>query len=86
MAGGPCYGAAMGQDRVSVALSRIERALARIEAASGRPDAGDNGRGAGNGGDGEDPSGLRNAHLALREKVASAIVQIDRLLEAEGTS
>ena len=77
--GAPCYGAAMGQDRVSDALSRIERAVARIEAASGRLARSGDG-----GGDGGDFDGLRQAHLALRDKVASAIAQIDRLLEAEG--
>ena len=63
----------MGQERVSQVLDRIERAVARIEAAAAREST------AGSG----DIDGLREAHEALRGKVQSAILQIDRLLETE---
>ena len=69
---------AMGQERLSHALGRIEKAVARIEAAAARqPAAPDGSRGS------DDPA-LRHAHETLRGKVASAIAQIDRLLETEG--
>jgi hypothetical protein len=73
----PCYGAAMGQERVEQAIGRIERALARLEAAADRPPAIPQ--------TGEDSqlSDLRRAHRALRGKVEGTIAQIDRLLATE---
>ena len=67
-------GSAMGQERARAALERIERALSRIEAAASAPASpspvSD-----------PDAAALREAHLALRGKVETAIAQIDRLLE-----
>jgi hypothetical protein len=66
----------MGQERVNVALARIESALARLEsAAADRPSAPHQ----------TETAELRQAHLALRGRVESAIAQIDELLEAEGS-
>ena len=64
----------MGQERASAAVERIERALSRIEAAATNPAPPPDDSDA-------DPAALREAHLALRGKVESAIAQIDRLLE-----
>lgn len=68
----------MGQERLSQALDRIEKAVARIEAAAARQPA------ASPGGEGGEDTGLREAHETLRGQVASAIAQMDRLLETDG--
>jgi hypothetical protein len=62
---------AMGDKRTEAALARIDRALGRIEAVAARPapapvPAAD--------------GALREAHDALRGKVATAIREIDQLL------
>ena len=66
----------MGQERARAALERIERALSRIEAAASAPAL------ASTASD-PDAAPLREAHLALRGKVETAIAQIDRLIERE---
>ena len=67
-----------GRDRADQraldAIRRIERAVARIEAAAERP--------APPAGPSEDYEQLREAHDALRRRVAGAIGQIDQLIEA----
>lgn len=74
----PCYAAvAMADPRALDAIRRIEQALARIERASGRP------RPAPPAEPPEDYDRLRQAHDALRERVAGAIGEIDRMLETE---
>jgi hypothetical protein len=62
----------MGDKRTDQALARIDRALARIEAVASRP--------APAAAPPADESKLREAHLALRSKVETAIRQIDQLL------
>jgi hypothetical protein len=66
--------AAMGDERVIELIGRIDRALARIEAAAARraAPAADDGRAV----------AVAEAHRALRDKVESAISQIDRLIAA----
>ena len=66
---------AMGQERISDALSRIEKALARVEGAAERAPAPSAA---------SDDSALREAHETLRGKVEGAIAQIDALLQSEG--
>ena len=66
----------MGDARSLDAIARIERALARIEA-SGRNSSLSSC-------DPAELTALRDAHQALRARVAGAIDQIDRLLESEG--
>ena len=65
----------MADERALEALRRTERALARIEASAARPAA------APAAPPSEDQEQLRQAHDALRRRVAGAIGQIDRLLE-----
>ncbi len=67
----------MADPRAQVALRRIEQALARIERAAGEP------RPAPAPEPPEDYERLRQAHDALRERVAGAIGEIDRMLETE---
>src|SRR3954470_15314168 len=66
----------MGDERVIELIGRVDRALARIEAAAQRPVPpqvpADDSRAA----------ALEAAHRALRTRVETAIVQIDRLLAA----
>ena len=66
----------MGDARALDAIARIERALARIEASSRNSSQSSS--------DPADLTRLREAHEALRTRVAGAIGQIDRLLESEG--
>ena len=69
----------MADQRALDALQRIEQALARIEAAASRPAPAS---------PAAEPSAdfarLREAHDALRQRVAGAIGQIDRLVESGG--
>jgi hypothetical protein len=69
----------MADQRALDALQRIEQALARIEAAAFRPapiaPAAE---------PSEEFARLREAHDALRHRVAGAIGQIDRLVESGG--
>lgn len=62
----------MGEKRTDQALARIDRALARIEAAASRPAPAATPP--------AEDGALREAHLALRGKVETAIRQIDQLL------
>lgn len=68
----------MGDARALEAIARIERALARLEAAAIRPSPAAPAAA-------PEPSDeferLREAHDALRQRVAGAIGQIDELLE-----
>ena len=69
----------MADQRALDAIERIEQALSRIEAAASRPapvppSAEPS----------EDFARLREAHEALRQRVAGAIGQIDRLVESGG--
>lgn len=66
----------MGDDKIIELIGRIDRALARIEAAARPPAPSDR-----TSGDGR-AAGLQTAHSALRERVESAIAQIDRLIDA----
>lgn len=66
----------MSDERALEALRRIERAFARIEVAATRPMPAPEGTPS------EDFERLREAHDALRRRVAGAIGQIDRLIEA----
>ena len=66
----------MPDQRALDALKRIEAACARVEAAASRPTPA-----APSGPDPEEYERLREAHDALRRKVAGAIGQIDRLIE-----
>ena len=68
---------AMADQRALDAIRRIEQALARIEAAASRPTPPAQ--------PAEDYERLREAHDALRRRVAGAIGQIDNMLETEGT-
>jgi len=63
----------MADPRALDALRRIERAIARIEAAAERPAPPPQ--------PSQDFDRLRDAHNALRRRVAGAIEQIDGLLE-----
>ena len=68
---------AMADPRALDAIHRIERALARIEAVGARPPAPA----------ADPPEGyerLREAHDALRRRVAGAIGRIDHMLESGG--
>ena len=67
---------AMADDRALDAIRRIERALARLEAAASRPPPAPDAP--------ADYNRLRVAHDVLRQRVAGAIGEIDRLLETEG--
>jgi hypothetical protein len=69
----------MADQRALDAIQRIEQALARIEAAASRPAPGPPAAEPS-----EDFARLREAHDALRQRVAGAIGQIDRLVEAGG--
>jgi len=66
----------MADERALEALRRVEHALARIEAAASRPS------GARDSAPSEEYQQLREAHDSLRRRVAGAIGQIDRLIEA----
>ena len=66
----------MADDRALEALRRIERALTRIEAAGSRPVQ------AAGSASSEEFDRLKEAHDSLRRRVAGAIGQIDRLIEA----
>lgn len=68
----------MGDPRALEAIRRIERAVARLEAAAARPAPSPAA------GPPEDYERLRQAHDALRQRVAGAIGQIDELLESGG--
>lgn len=73
---GPCYAAArMADPRALDAIHRIERALARIEAAGARPPPPPAAEPP------EEFERLREAHDALRRRVAGAIGRIDHMLE-----
>jgi hypothetical protein len=75
----PCYSRKlMANDRALEAITRIERAFARIEALASRP--------APEPADGApaDYERLKQAHDALRRRVAGAIGQIDHMLETGG--
>ena len=65
----------MGDARALEAIARIERALARLEAAAARTAP------AAAAGSSDEFERLREAHDALRQRVAGAIGQIDELLE-----
>ena len=65
----------MIDERAVEALRRIERALERIEASAARPAAADAGPPT------EEYERVKQAHDALRRRVAGAIGQIDRMLE-----
>ena len=67
----------MADTRALEAISRIERALTRIEAAASRPAPAFDGE------TGEDYARLRDVHDVLRQRVAGAIGEIDRMLETE---
>ena len=76
VADAPCYAAgAMADPRALDAIHRIEQALARAESAAARrrppPPAEPP----------EDYTRLRQAHDSLRQRVAGAIGEIDRMLE-----
>ena len=64
----------MADQRALDALSRIERALARIEAAATRPAPTPTLE------DSDDFRRLRDAHDSLRQRVAGAIGEIDRMI------
>lgn len=65
----------MADQRAADAVKRIERAFARIqEAVSAAPAASQ---------DSDEFRRLTEAHQALRSRVASAIGQIDRMIEGE---
>ena len=66
----------MADERALEALRRVERALARIEAVASRPAS------AQDSAPSEEFERLREAHDSLRRRVAGAIGQIDRLIEA----
>ena len=66
----------MADERALEALRRVEHALARIEAAGSRPAP------AGESAPSEEFERLKDAHDSLRRRVAGAIGQIDRLIEA----
>ena len=68
---------AMSDPRALDAIRRIEQALARIDRAAAQP------RPAPPPEPPEDYDRLRQAHDALRERVAGAIGEIDRMLETE---
>ena len=67
----------MADPRAQDALRRIERAVARVESAAQRaaPAAAPEGK--------AELEQLREAHDALRRRVAGAIGQIDRMIETE---
>ena len=69
----------MADDRALEALRRIEHALTRIEAAGSRPVQ------AADSASSEELERLKEAHDSLRRRVAGAIGQIDRLIEAGET-
>jgi uncharacterized membrane protein YccC len=69
----------MADQRALDALQRIEQALARIEAAASRPAPV-----APTAEPSDEFARLREAHDALRHRVAGAIGQIDRLVESGG--
>jgi hypothetical protein len=74
----PCYAAvAMADPRALDAIRRIEQALARAESAAARP------RPAPSAEAPENYERLRQAHDSLRDRVAGAIGEIDRILETE---
>ena len=67
----------MADQRALDAIRRIEQALARVESAAVRP------RPAPPAGPPENYERLRQAHDSLRDRVAGAIGEIDRMLETE---
>ena len=67
----------MADARALDAIRRIERALSRVEAAASRRPAP-----APSASEAEENERLREAHDTLRRKVAGAIGQIDRMIEA----
>jgi len=67
----------MADQRALDAISRIEQALARVESAAARP------RPAPPAEPPEEYERLRQAHDSLRDRVAGAIGEIDRMLETE---
>ena len=67
----------MADQRALDAISRIEQALARAENAAVRP------RPAPSAEPPENYERLRQAHDSLRDRVAGAIGEIDRILETE---
>ena len=67
----------MADQRALDAISRIEQALARVESAAARP------RPAPPAEPPEEYERLRQAHVSLRDRVAGAIGEIDRMLETE---
>ena len=67
----------MADQRALDAISRIEQALARAENAAARP------RPAPSAEPPENYERLRQAHDSLRDRVAGAIGEIDRILETE---
>lgn len=70
----------MGDPRALEAIRRIERALDRIETAASRPPP----RPAADAAPPADYERLREAHDALRRRVAGAIGQLDELIESGG--
>ena len=68
-------GLEMHDQRASDAIARIERALKRIEAASADDGAAHR--------QGEELERLRSAHFLLRDRVGTAIGEIDRMLAPE---
>ncbi|MGQ0559451.1 MAG: hypothetical protein ACT4OE_07685 [Sphingosinicella sp.] len=69
----------MSDQRALDALKRLERALARIEAAASRPAPAPQAAA-----DSAEFERLKQAHDRLRQRVAGAIGEIDRLIDSGG--